>query len=75
MDIHQHLLQHGLGLSVGVGRALLRAFLADRDLQRITIYSCRRTEDNILASVFSHGIAEKQGSGHIVVIILDRFCH
>ena len=75
MDIHQYLLQHGLGLSVGIGRVLLRAFLTARNLQRITIYSCRGTEDNILASVFSHGITEKQGAGHIIVIILDRFCH
>ena len=73
--IRHYLLQHGLSLSIRVGRVLLRAFLTDRNLQRITIYGSRRTEDNIFASMFSHGVTEKQGSGHIIVIILNRFRH
>ena len=75
MDICQHLLQHALGPSVWIGRCSLRAFLGDRNLCRIPVYRCGRTEDNVLHTVISHLITENQGSCHIVHIIFNRLAN
>ena len=75
MDVHQHLLQHSLGLTIRVGRTLFRAFFCDRDLQRISIYCSRRTENNVFYTMFSHGITQEQCSCHIIMIIFNRLYH
>ena len=41
LHIHQHLLQHRLGLTVWIGTMALRTFLGDRNDGRITINSSR----------------------------------
>ncbi len=75
LNIHQYLLQHGLGLSIRIGRRLLWTVLCDRNLQRISVYGRRRTEDDIFHAVLSHGITQKQCSRHIVVIVFNRLFH
>ena len=73
LNVSQHLLQHGFGPAVWVGALSLRALFCDRDLSRITIYSCRGRENNILNAVFSHYIYKSQGSCNIILIIFPWF--
>ena len=75
VDVGQNLLEHAFCPAVWVGRGSLRALLGDRNLCRIAVYGCRRTEDDILHAVISHYITENQGSGHVVVIIFNRFMY
>ena len=75
VDVGQNLLEHAFCPAVWVGRGSLRALLGDRNLCRIAVYGCRRTEDDVLYAVVSHLIAENQGSGHVVVIIFNRFMY
>ena len=74
-DIGQHLLQHALGLSIGVGNLTLGAFLGNRDKCRITVYGSRGTEHNILYVVLSHHVTENQSSGNIIIVILDGLAY
>ena len=75
VDVGQNLLEHAFCPAVWVGRGSLRALLGDRNLCRIAVYGCRRTEDDVLYAMVSHLIAENQGSGHVVVIIFNRFMY
>ena len=58
MKICQDLLQHPFCPSVWICTCSLRALFCDRDKCRITIYCCRRTENDILHAVISHYITE-----------------
>ena len=58
MKICQDLLQHPFCPSVWICTCSLRALFCDRDKCRVTIYCCRRTEDDILHAVISHYITE-----------------
>ena len=74
-DIRQHLLQHTLGLSIGIGNLTLGAFLGNGNKCRIAVYGSRRTEYDVLYAVVSHLIAENQGSGDIIIVILDGLAY
>ena len=73
MQVSEDLFQHPFCPSVRIGTGSFRAFFSDRDKCRISVYSCRRTEDNIFNSVISHGVTQIQSSCNIIFIILDWF--
>ena len=75
MKIGQDLLQHALCLSVRIGDLAFRTILGDRNLRRISVYRCGRTEDHVLTAMLAHHIAEDQRTCNIVVIIFPRFCN
>ena len=72
VKICQNLLQHSFCTSVWVGDFSFRTLFCDRDLCRISVYCCGRTEDHVLASVFSHHITKNQCSCNVVVIVFPR---
>ena len=75
IDILQHLLQHALGLAVGVRAFSLRALLRDGHKGRISVYGRRGAEHDVLHAMLSHHIAEHQGSRDIIIVILDGLGH
>ena len=56
LNVCQNLLKHGLCPSVWVCALSFRALFCDRDDCRISVYSCRWREDNVLYIMFSHNI-------------------
>ena len=74
MKIGQDLFQHALCLSVRIGDLAFRTILGDRNLRRISVYRCGRTEDHVLTAMLAHHIAEDQRTCNIVMIIFPRFC-
>ena len=56
LDIGKHLLQHGFCPAVRVRTLSLWAFFCNRNLCRISIYSCGGRENNIFHIMFSHYI-------------------
>ena len=72
LDVCKNLLQHGFGPAIWIGTLSFRTFFCDRDLCRISIYSCRGRENNILNTMFSHYIYKSQGSCNIILIIFPR---
>ena len=75
LNIREDLLKHGLCPAIRIGTLSLWAFFCNRDNCRISIYSCRRRENNIFNTMFSHYIYESQCSGNIVLIIFPRLCN
>ncbi len=71
LHIHQHLLQHGFGLTVRIGAMSFGALFRDGDNGRITIDRRTGREYDILATMAAHYVQENEGACHIVVIILQ----
>lgn len=72
LHVDEHLLEHALGLTVGVGAVALGAFLGDGDDGGVAIYCCRRREDDVLAAVAAHRVEEHKGGVHVVLVVLER---
>ena len=75
LDVHEHLLQHGFGPAVRIGAHALGALLGDGDDGGITIHGGRGREDEILATMLAHHVAQYEYAVHIVLIVLQRLCH
>ena len=73
LDICKNLFQHGFGPAIRIGALSFRAFFCDRNDCRIAIYSCRRGENNIFDTVFSHHIYKSKCTSNIILIIFPRF--
>ena len=75
LHIHQHLLQHRLRLSVGVGAMPLGALLRNRDDGRVAIHCSTRRENYVFAAMLAHHVKQHKRGIHIVLIVLQRFLH
>ena len=75
LDITQDLLQHRLGPTIGIRTTSLRALLRDGNLSGITVYGCRGTEDDALAIILIHQLAQIHRPRNIILIIQERFLH
>ena len=75
VDVHEDLLNHPLGPTIGVGRGLLGVFLGDGRIVRIAVDGRRAREDDGLTTVVAHDIDEHQGVLDIVVVVLDGLAH
>ena len=75
LHIRHDLFQHGFCPSVRIGTGSLWTFFRNRNKCRITIYSCRRRENNIFTIMFSHYIYQSQCTRNIVFIIFPWFCN
>ena len=75
VDVHEDLLNHPLGPTIGVGRGLLGVFLGDGRIVRIAVDGRRAREDDGLTAVVAHDIDERQGVLDIVVVVLDGLAH
>ena len=75
VDVHEDLLNHPLGPTIGVGRGLLGVLFGDRRIVRIAVDGRRAREDDGLTTVVAHDIDEHQGVLDIVVVVLDGLAH
>ena len=72
--VHQNLLKHRLGLSVGVGAMALGALLGDGDDSGITVNGSAGRENHVLATVLAHYVNQNESTVHVVLIVLQRLC-
>ena len=70
-DIAQHLLDHQLGATIGVGRRE-RKLLADGYGMWVTVDGGRRAEDQIEDAGLGHLFTQGQGRGYVVLIVGER---
>ena len=75
LHVHEHFFEHGLCLSIGVGAMTFRAFFGNRDLSRVAVNGGRRTENDVLAAVVSHGVEEHECRVHVVFVVFERLCN
>ena len=71
-QVGEDALLHGLGGAVGIGGLAHRAVFRDRDLGGIAVYSGGRGEDDLLAAVLAHDVAEHKGGTDVVGIVFQR---
>ena len=64
------LFHHRLCPSIRIRALSLRTLLCDRHLFRTSVYSCRRTEYNILNTGLFHNIHQCQSSCYIITVVL-----
>ena len=72
LDIHQHLLYHGLGPSVGVGTLALRTLLGNGDDGGVAINGSARGEDDVLATMLAHHVNKHKHAVHVCFVVHER---
>ena len=72
LQVRQHLLEHRLGLAVGVGAMALGALLGDGDDGGVAIDGGRGREDDVLAAVLAHHVEQAEGAVHVVLVVFQR---
>ena len=72
MHVAEDFFEHGLRLSVGVGALALGTSFCNRDLCRVAVNGCRRTENEVLAAVITHGVEQHESGVHVVFVVFER---
>ena len=75
VDVHEDLLNHPLGPTIGVGRGLLGVLFGDGRVVRIAVDGRGAREDDGLAAMVAHDVDEHQGVLDVVVVVLDGLAH
>ena len=75
VDVHNDLLDHPLGPTIGVGRGLLRILLGDGRVVRVAVDGRGAREDDGLAAMVAHDVDEHKGVLDVVVVVLDGLAH
>jgi hypothetical protein len=75
LDVHQYLFEHRLCPTARISASALWTILCDRNDKRITINCSRATEDYILATMLMLHVNEHEHAFHVVLVILQWFCH
>ena len=74
LHILEHFFEHGFGFAVGICAFSLGAFFGNRDDGRVAIDGCRRTKNDVLATVIPHGIEQYERGVHVVLVVFKRLC-
>lgn len=76
IQVGKDLLDHNFGVAVRIGCGGWHAFF-ERNWIVHAVYGCGGGENDLLAAVFTHALAEHQGAGDVVVVVfqwlLNRF--
>ena len=75
VDVHEDLLNHPLGPTIGVGRGLLGVLFGDGRIVRVAVDGRGAREDDGLAAMVPHDVDEHQGVLDVVVVVLDGLAH
>ena len=75
VQVGEHLLEHALGPSVGVGAVVLGALLGDRDELGLAVHRCAAGEHDVLHAMVARHIAQHQRAGDVVPVVLQRLLH
>ena len=75
MYVRQDLLQHPLRPAIRVRADALRAVFRDRNEGGISVDRRAGAEDDVLAAMLPHALYQRQGSGNVVGVILDRLLY
>ena len=73
VEVLKHLLHDEFGPSIGVD-GILGVILGHGDLHRFPVGGARRGKDEVVQLLFDHGLEQCEGGGHVVLVILCRFC-
>ena len=72
LHIAEHFFEHGLCFTVRIGAFALGAFFGNRDDGRIAVNRGGRTENEVLATVITHGIQQYERGVHVVLVVFER---
>ena len=70
LNVGEHLLEHGLGLAVGVGDGALRAVLGDGHGLRRAVDGGGGGEDDVFEAVLAHHVHQHQRTADVVLVVL-----
>ncbi|CDA78658.1 uncharacterized protein BN558_02070 [Clostridium sp. CAG:242] len=71
IQVGKDLLDHNFGVAVRIGCGGWHAFF-ERNWIVHAVYGCGGGENDLLAAVFTHALAEHQGAGDVVVVVFQR---
>ncbi len=75
VQVGEYLLEHALGLPVGVRGRVLGAAFGDGDELRLAIDRGAGREHQVLAAMAARHVAQRQRAGHVVPVVLERLLH